>query len=324
MDKQELDLAIRELIADIQNTRALCRQWGEKTSLPASRWKEEQSLPTPIRRRQLFYSCKLPWEPDHRCRGKGKRHIIEMHYDNEDEEVHGDATIDSYLEQFEEISDSCALVEASDSCTLGEDSDPCTLEGQSDGQDDSTCALAVISHSVDDLTLQQSGDTSEDSHVLAPRHDELPMVIVTQLAPSQTPMIAMAHEDISGIADIVVEPCVRIAHPGQVDLHERHDLETMDFTHTYQYEESESPLLGTPLFDQTVETNSLMGHLLPGPVCSDEDALLIGRDDHSTCLDTSVWDPGANDSSRVSAQEDTTAHTGYSVIQMELAVGDGV
>jgi hypothetical protein len=103
MDKQELDLAIRELIADIQNTRALCRQMGERASLPASRWKEEQSIPTPIRSRQLCYSCKVPWEPDHRCRGKGKRHIIEMHYDSEDEEVHGDATIDSYLEQFEEL-----------------------------------------------------------------------------------------------------------------------------------------------------------------------------------------------------------------------------
>ena len=65
-----------------------------------------------------------------------------------------------------------------------------------------------------------------------------------------------------------------------------------------------------------------MGHLLPGPVDSDEDALLIGRDDHSTCLDTSVWDLGAVDSSRMSAQEDTIAHTGYSVIQRELAVGD--
>ena len=53
-----------------------------------------------------------------------------------------------------------------------------------------------------------------------------------------------------------------------------------------------------------------------------EDALLIGRDDHSTCLDTSVWDPGAVNSSRMSAQEDTTAHTGYSVIQRELAIGD--
>jgi hypothetical protein len=71
-----------------------------------------------------------------------------------------DATIDSYLEQLEETSDSC---------TLRDDSDPCALEGQSDGHDDSTCALAVISHSVDDLALQQSGDTSGDSHMLAPR-----------------------------------------------------------------------------------------------------------------------------------------------------------
>ena len=67
-----------------------------------------------------------------------------------------------------------------------------------------------------------------------------------------------------------------------------------------------------------------MGHLLPGPTCSDEDVPLIGQDDHSTCLDTSIWDPGANDSSRVSAQEDTTAHTGYNVIQRELAVDDDV
>jgi hypothetical protein len=29
------------------------------------------------------------------------------------------------------------------------------------------------------------------------------------------------------------------------------------------------------------------------------------------CLDTSVWDLGTDDSSRVSAQEDTTSHIGY-------------
>jgi hypothetical protein len=122
-------------------------------------------------------------------------------------------------------------------------------------------------------------------------------------------MIDMEHEDISGIVDIVVEPCVRITHLGQVELHERYDVEKMDFTHTYQYEESDSPLFGTPLFDQTVETYNLRGDLLLGLVCSDEDSLLIGRDDHSTCLDTSVWDLGTNDSSKVSAQEDTYTHT---------------
>jgi hypothetical protein len=73
-----------------------------------------------------------------------------------------------------------------------------------------------------------------------------------------------------------------------------------------------------------METYSLRRHLLPGPACSDEDALLIGRDDHSTCLETYVWDPGAVDSSRVSAQEDTTAHTCYSVIQRELVVDDDI
>jgi hypothetical protein len=78
--------------------------------------------------------------------------------------------------------------------------------------------------------------------------------------------------------------------------------------------------------DQVVETDSLLGHLLPRSIYSDEDALrvLIGRDDHSTFLDTSVWDPGTDDITRVSAQEDTAAHIGYSVIQMGVVVGDGM
>jgi hypothetical protein len=88
-------------------------------------------------------------------------------------------------------------------------------------------------------------------------------------------------------------------------------LELVDLTHTHQYEESESPLLEIPLMDQVVETDNLWGHLLSESIYSDEDALLIGWDDHNTCLDTSLWDPGADDISRVSAQEDTVAHTGY-------------
>jgi hypothetical protein len=43
--------------------------------------REKQRNPTPIRSTQRCYSCKVPWEPDHRCRGKGKKHIIEVHYD---------------------------------------------------------------------------------------------------------------------------------------------------------------------------------------------------------------------------------------------------
>jgi hypothetical protein len=78
-------------------------------------------------------------------------------------------------------------------------------------------------------------------------------------------------------------------------------LETNDYIHTYQYGESESPLLGSPFIDQVVKADNLLGYLLPGLVYCDEDTILIGRDDHSTCMDTSVWDPGVYDISRVSA-----------------------
>ena len=82
-------------------------------------------------------------------------HIVEVHYDSEDEEVHENATTDAYLEQSDEASNSCAS------------------EGQLDGQDDSTCSSSSLSGSVEDPTLQYSGDTCEDSYVLALRHDEI-------------------------------------------------------------------------------------------------------------------------------------------------------
>jgi hypothetical protein len=50
-----------------------------------------------------------------------------------------------------------------------------------------------------------------------------------------------------------------------------------------------------------------MEHLLPRSVYIDEDALFSSQDDHSTCLDTTLWDPGIDDSSKLSAQEDTTS-----------------
>jgi hypothetical protein len=76
--------------------------------------------------------------------------------------------------------------------------------------------------------------------------------------------------------------------------------------------------------DQVVESNSLLGHSLLGLIYSDENALLIGWNDHSMCLDTSIWDPDTDDISRVSAQEDTFSHTGYGVIQIGATVGDGM
>ena len=65
-----------------------------------------------------------------------------------------------------------------------------------------------------------------------------------------------------------------------------------------------------------------MEHLLPGSTCIDEDALFSIQDDHSMCLDTTIWDPGTEDSSKLSAQEDIVAHTGYNVSQGEMASSD--
>jgi hypothetical protein len=82
--------------------------------------------PTPIRCRERCYRCKVPWKPNHRCRAKGKVHIVEVHYDSENEEMHVNATIDAYLEQSNKASG------------------PCAFEGQLDGQDDSAYPSSPI------------------------------------------------------------------------------------------------------------------------------------------------------------------------------------
>ena len=78
------------------------------------------------------------------------------------------------------------------------------------------------------------------------------------------------------------------------------------------------------MVEQMAEVNRWMEHLLPGLDCMDEDALFGSQDDDSTCMDTTIWDLGADDSSRLSAQKDTTAQIGYSVSQGEMASSDGM
>jgi hypothetical protein len=58
--------------------------------------REKQRNPTPSRSTQRCYSCKVPWEPDHRCRGKGKKHIVEVREDSDDEACE-DGSIEAYL-----------------------------------------------------------------------------------------------------------------------------------------------------------------------------------------------------------------------------------
>jgi hypothetical protein len=132
-----------------------------------------------------------------------------------------DGAIDVDLEKSDDDNDSCteasdsdSTTEGSDSCTLEEDSDPFTLKEQWAGRDDNTYASTVISHTVDELTPQQSGDTSEDSCVLAPTDDQFPRVVVTHLSSLQTPMTTTSYEDSSSIEEMHV----RDAPHGPIDL----------------------------------------------------------------------------------------------------------
>jgi hypothetical protein len=159
----------------------------------------------------------VPWEPDHIYRGNRRVHYTEVHYDNDEEDEYEDEALDASLEQSQ---DSCAFV------------------GQLDGHDDSACSLASLSNNIEDSTRQHSGDTCEDSYVLAPGmrscigENVLPMEMsMTQSLPSRTFMLDMTHEDISDILEVVEEPHVVLEHKGHMDLQtqeERHGLETVD------------------------------------------------------------------------------------------------
>jgi hypothetical protein len=39
-----------------------------------------------LRRKQLYFTCKEPWNPTHKCMGRGQVHYIEVTSDNEEEE----------------------------------------------------------------------------------------------------------------------------------------------------------------------------------------------------------------------------------------------
>jgi hypothetical protein len=42
-----------------------------------------------LRRKQLCFTCKEPWNPSHKCMGRGQVHYIEVTSDNEEEEDYG-------------------------------------------------------------------------------------------------------------------------------------------------------------------------------------------------------------------------------------------
>jgi hypothetical protein len=42
-----------------------------------------------LKRKQLCYTCKEPWDPSQKCMGRGKAHYIEVTFDNEEDEDFG-------------------------------------------------------------------------------------------------------------------------------------------------------------------------------------------------------------------------------------------
>jgi len=107
--------------------------------------------PSPYASRELCYSQKEPWEPDHRCRGKGRVQYIAVHYDSDEEDMYKDVSLDASLENSQ---------------------DSYTSNGLLESQDDSSCALVSRSYSVEDSTLHHSSDTCEDPARATPRQEE--------------------------------------------------------------------------------------------------------------------------------------------------------
>jgi hypothetical protein len=120
-----------------------------------------------------------------------------------DEYVHEEVALDASLEKSHEASETHASHGQSD------DSGACEGFDMLAPRHDGIQMLGDLPLGVD-MTNRKScmGD------------DEPPMELsVTHSSYSQSPMLAMTHEDICGIHDVVEEPCVVIEHKGHLDMH---------------------------------------------------------------------------------------------------------
>lgn len=59
-------------------TKPFITQGGKEIKFPQKPWagkdRTNEAIQREIRRNKLLFSCKDPWEPGHRCMGKGKVH----------------------------------------------------------------------------------------------------------------------------------------------------------------------------------------------------------------------------------------------------------
>jgi hypothetical protein len=67
---------------------ALGRQQDQR-GLDRGRGRMDETTRRELRRKQLCFTCKEPWDPTHKCMGKGKAHYIEVISDDEEEEDFG-------------------------------------------------------------------------------------------------------------------------------------------------------------------------------------------------------------------------------------------
>jgi hypothetical protein len=120
---------------------------------------------------------------------------IEVHYDSGEKDVYEDAAFDASLEQSQ---------------------DSCAFDGQSDDQ-----GVDVFTSRHDEIQRLDDPPLGDDMTSREPcvGEEELPMELgVAHSLPSQTLMIDMTQEDISGILDVAEEPCVVFEHKGHMDL----------------------------------------------------------------------------------------------------------
>jgi hypothetical protein len=65
---------------------AVCMRGTPSRGFDRGRGRMDETTRRELRRRQLCFTCKEPWDPTHKCMGKDKAHYIEVICDDEEEE----------------------------------------------------------------------------------------------------------------------------------------------------------------------------------------------------------------------------------------------
>jgi hypothetical protein len=61
----------------------------DQSGMDKGKGRMDEATRRELRRKQLCFTCKEPWEPGHKCMGKGKVHYIEVIFDDEEEDEIG-------------------------------------------------------------------------------------------------------------------------------------------------------------------------------------------------------------------------------------------